>query len=154
MPQQCAGEFLLTKSQSFRTPTQEPVHCSCNLYYGSMRRIMRSCSIGAHKAKDPVPFNSDYILVVSNRCHHNSCSCSHGILPLPASSTPSLTAQQFRLDRGVLCSVPVRATLSMIACFGARVGARCWAAVGRYLKHISGLVVGSSQEGWIPLGVF
>jgi hypothetical protein len=28
------------------------------------------------------------------------------IPPLRASSTPSLTAQQFRLDRGVLCSVP------------------------------------------------
>ena len=106
MRQQCAGEFLLIKSQSFRAPTQQPVRCPCNLFYGSMRRIMRSCSIGAHKAKHPVPPNSDYILVVSNRCDHNSCSRSHGIPPLRASSTPSLTAQQFRLDRGALCSVP------------------------------------------------
>ena len=97
---------------------QQPVRCSCNLFYGSMRRIMHSCLIGAHKAKHPVPSNSDYILAVSNRCHHHNCSCSHGIPPLRASSTPSLTAQQFRLDRDVFCSVPGKhssQTLSTIA---------------------------------------
>ena len=109
----CSSDLLKTlrKNREMRwypmlLSPQQPVRCSCNLFYGSMGHIMRSCLIGAHKAKQPVPSNSDYILAVSNRCHHHNYSRSHGIPPLRASSTPSLTAQQFRLDPGMLCSVP------------------------------------------------
>ena len=141
MRQQCAGKFLLIKSQSFRAPTQQPVRCPCNLFYGSMRRIMRSCS---HKAKHPVPPNSDYIPVVLNCCYHNNCPRSHSIQPLRASSTPSLTAQQFHLHHGVLCSVPWKHSsrrLSTIASVLelARAAGRRRASI----SSISGLVVGS-----------
>jgi hypothetical protein len=67
---------------------------------------MRSYLIGTHKAKDPMPFNFDDVFVVSNRWLKKNCLRSRAILPLPASSTPSLTAQQFRSDHGVLFSVP------------------------------------------------
>jgi hypothetical protein len=119
---------------------QRLVRCSCNLFYGSMRRIMRSCLIGVHKANDPVPSNSDYIPVVSTRCHHNNCSRSHGIPPLRASLTPSLTAQQFRLDHGVLCSVPWKhssRTLSTIASVPelARAAGRQRTRISRYVAY-------------------
>ena len=61
---------------------------------------------GYAQAKDPVPSTSDYVPVVSNHWLNKNCSRSRAILPVPASSTPSLTAQQFRLDHGVLFSVP------------------------------------------------
>jgi hypothetical protein len=84
---------------------QRLVRCSCNLFCGSMRRTTRWYLIGVHKAEDPVPSNSDYVHVVSNRWRHKNCSRSHAIPPLRASSTPLLMAQQFRIGHGVLCSV-------------------------------------------------
>jgi len=82
------------------------VRCSFNHFYGSTRRIMRSYLIGAHRAVALCAPVLIVWLVVSSRYHHKNYLLSHTIQPLRASSTPSSTAQPFRTDHGVLCSVP------------------------------------------------
>ena len=109
--------------------------CSYSPCYGSMRRIMGSYLIGAHKAGDLMPSDSDFVHVVLNRCLHKNCSRSHGIPPLRGFSMPSLTAQQFHRDHGVLFSVPWKHSLRTLSTTASVLeSAR---AVGRRLTHIS-----------------